>query len=74
LHTAAVSASAQSSKESKSKFGIKAGYNFSNVVGSGSSFDPKHNNGYMVSAFLAGAIKMASATEVNWCIQNRIQF
>ncbi len=56
--TAAASVSAQSSKdskESKSKFGIKAGYNFSNVVGSGSSFDPQHNNGYMVSAFFGGS-------------------
>src|SRR5215510_15503136 len=55
--TAAISVSAQSSKESKSKFGIKAGYNFSNVVGSGSSFDPQHNNGYMVSAFFGGSNK-----------------
>jgi Opacity protein and related surface antigens len=53
--TAAISVSAQSSKESKSKIGVKAGYNFSNVVGSQSSFDPKHNSGYMVAvAFAAG--------------------
>jgi len=60
IATAALSVSAQSSKdskESKSKFGIKAGYNFSNVVGSGSSFDPQHNNGYMVSAFLGSSNK-----------------
>jgi hypothetical protein len=55
--TAAISVSAQSSKESKSKFGIKAGYNFSNVVGSGSSFDPQHNNGYMVAAFFGSSNK-----------------
>lgn len=55
--TAAISLSAQSSKESKSKIGIKAGYNFSNVVGSGSSFDPKRNNGYMVGAFFGGSNK-----------------
>jgi len=55
--TAAISVSAQSSKESKSKFGIKAGYNFSNVIGSQSSFDPKHSNGYMVSVFFGGSNK-----------------
>ncbi len=54
---AAISVSAQSSKESKSKIGIKAGYNFSNVVGSQSSFDPKHNNGYMVSVAFAPTVK-----------------
>jgi hypothetical protein len=57
IMTAVISVSAQSSKESKSKIGIKAGYNFSNVVGSGSSFDPKHNNGYMISAFLGSSNK-----------------
>lgn len=57
IATAAISVSAQSPKDSKSKFGIKAGYNFSNVIGSGSSFDPKHNNGYMVSAFFGGSKK-----------------
>jgi hypothetical protein len=53
---ATFSATAQSSKESKefkSKFGIKAGYNFSNVVGSQSSFDPQHNNGYMIAGFFS---------------------
>jgi hypothetical protein len=53
---ATCSAAAQSSKESKefkSKIGIKAGYNFSNVVGSQSSFDPQHNNGYMVAGFFS---------------------
>ena len=55
--TAVISVSAQSSKESKSKIGIKAGYNFSNVVGSQSSFDPKHNNGYMVSVAFAPSTK-----------------
>ena len=57
MATAAISLSAQTSKESKSKIGIKAGYNFSNVVGSGSSFDPKSNNGYMVGAFFGGSNK-----------------
>jgi len=57
IATAAVSASAQSPKESKSRIGIKAGYNFSNVVGSGSSFDPQHTNGYMVSAFFSPSNK-----------------
>jgi len=57
IATATVSASAQSQKESTSKIGIKAGYNFSNVIGSGSSFDPKHNNGYMVSAFFGSSNK-----------------
>jgi opacity protein-like surface antigen len=55
--TAAISVSAQSSKESKPKIGIKAGYNFSNVIGSQSSFDPKHNNGYMVAVAFAPTIK-----------------
>jgi len=57
IATSAVSVSAQSSRESKSKIGIKAGYNFSNVIGSRSSFEPKHNNGYMVSAFFAPTSK-----------------
>jgi hypothetical protein len=57
IATAAVSASAQSPKESKSRIGIKAGYNFSNVVGSGSSFDPQHTNGYVVSAFFSPSNK-----------------
>ena len=57
IATAAVSVSAQSPTESKSKIGIKAGYNFSSVVGSGSSFDPKQNNGYMVSAFFGSSNK-----------------
>src|SRR5690349_12897339 len=57
IATAAMSASAQTSKDSKSKIGIKAGYNFSNVVGSGSSFNPQHSNGYMVSAFFGGSNK-----------------
>ena len=57
IATAAVSASAQSPKESNSRIGIKAGYNFSNVVGSGSSFDPQHTNGYMVSAFFSPSNK-----------------
>ena len=55
--TAAISVSAQSSKESKSKIGIKAGYNFSNVIGSQSSFDPKHNNGYMVAVAFGSSNK-----------------
>jgi hypothetical protein len=55
--TAAISVSAQSSKDSKSKIGIKAGYNFSNVVGSQSSFDPKHNNGYMVAVAFSPTVK-----------------
>jgi len=57
IAASAISVSAQSPKESKSKFGIKAGYNFSNVIGSGSSFDPKHNNGYMISAFFGNSNK-----------------
>jgi len=57
IATAAFTVSAQSSKESKSKIGIKAGYNFSNVVGSSSSFDPTHNNGYMISAFFGSSNK-----------------
>jgi len=57
ITTAAISVSAQTSKVSKSKIGIKAGYNFSNVVGNQSSFDPKHNNGYMVAAFFGSSNK-----------------
>lgn len=51
---AALSTKAQTDqKEYKSKFGIKAGYNFSNVIGSHTSFDPKHNNGYMIAGFFS---------------------
>jgi outer membrane protein with beta-barrel domain len=49
----ALSIFAQSSKEQKTRIGLKAGYNFSNVIASESGFDPKHNDGYMVSVFLA---------------------
>lgn len=49
------SAFAQSEKTSSSKFGIKAGYNYSNVIGSKSTFDPKQNNGYMVSVFFSSS-------------------
>ena len=57
IATAAFTVSAQFSKDSKSKIGVKAGYNFSNVVGSGSSFNPTHNNGYMISAFFGSSNK-----------------
>jgi len=57
IATAAFTVSAQSSKDSKSKIGVKAGYNFSNVVGSGSSFNPTQNNGYMISAFFGNSNK-----------------
>src|SRR5256885_3937764 len=43
----------QSEKSMKSKFGVKAGYNFSYVTGSKQSFSPAHNNGYMVSVFMS---------------------
>jgi len=38
-----------SEKSSKSKIGVKVGYNFSYVTGTESGFDPKQNNGYMIS-------------------------
>lgn len=47
------SAFSQSKKSSKSKIGLKAGYNYSYITGVRSGFDPGHNNGYMVSAFYA---------------------
>jgi hypothetical protein len=39
-----------SQKSSKSKIALKVGYNFSYVTGAESGFDPKQNNGYMISA------------------------
>jgi hypothetical protein len=45
----------QSTKSSKSKIGIKVGYNYSNVIGSSTTFNPQHNDGYMISVFLASA-------------------
>jgi len=44
---------AQSQKSSKSKIGLKVGYDFSNVTGSKPVFDPKQNDGYMISAFFS---------------------
>ena len=70
---AALSTKAQTDqKEYKSKFGIKAGYNFSNVIGSHTSFDPKHNNGYMIAGFSHMEIKTDLVTEVSWCIQSKV--
>ena len=47
--------SAPIEKSSKSKFGIKAGYNYSNVIGSKSIFDPQKNVGYMAAVFFSSS-------------------
>jgi hypothetical protein len=52
-------------KEMKPKIGLKAGYNFSKVVGNTPNFSPKSNNGFMVAAFFAPASKgMGYRTEL----------
>ena len=45
--------SKQNEKSSKSKFGIKAGFNHSSVAESKSAFDTRPNYGYMFSAFFS---------------------
>lgn len=46
-----IAAFSQSEKTNKSKFGVKAGYNWSYVTGSEQGFSPDTKSGFMVSVF-----------------------